>query len=197
MGPARAIPLWWKKPEKLIEESIPWYLRPSGTARNRGKTFKTYEILCYPLETLESYSPMEVNGCRQKRGLDVKFASKLDFSAEALVACELRLITVSSKWVAGPLAWLWKVKVFIFLHTSCLLGRLFSLRGEENFLGWNSKMHWGMSVKNIRWGDQTFALGRVLLDLFIHGDVFKFIPRFEYFALAWIIDFSNILIFTT
>ena len=29
---------------------------------------------------------MEVNGWRQKRGVDVKFASKLDFSTEALVA---------------------------------------------------------------------------------------------------------------
>ena len=31
-------------------------------------------------------STTEVNGWRQKRGLDVKFASKLDFSDEALVA---------------------------------------------------------------------------------------------------------------
>ena len=28
----------------------------------------------------------EVNGCRQKHSVDVKFASNLDFSAEALVA---------------------------------------------------------------------------------------------------------------
>ena len=28
----------------------------------------------------------EINGCRQKRGVDVKFASKLEFSAEALTA---------------------------------------------------------------------------------------------------------------
>ena len=29
---------------------------------------------------------MEVNRCQQERGVDVKFASKLDFSAEALFA---------------------------------------------------------------------------------------------------------------
>ena len=34
----------------------------------------------HPLETLySSYSPTEVNGCRQKHGVDVKFASKLGF----------------------------------------------------------------------------------------------------------------------
>ena len=53
-----------------------------------------------------------------------------------------------------------------------------------------------MGLKNIRWGDQAFPLGRVLLDL-LHGGVFKFIPKFTYFAIAWIINFLDILIFTT
>ena len=29
---------------------------------------------------------MEANGCQQKRGVNVKFASKLDFSTEAFIA---------------------------------------------------------------------------------------------------------------
>ena len=57
-----------------------------------------------------------------------------------------------------------------------------------------------MSLKNIRWGDQTFPLGRVSLDM-LRGRVFKFIPNFThvftYSALAWIINFSDILIFTS
>ena len=44
LGPARAILIWWKKTEKLLEEPIPWHLRPSGTARNRGEIFKTFEV---------------------------------------------------------------------------------------------------------------------------------------------------------
>ena len=48
LGPARAIPLWWKETEKLVEEPIPWYLRPSGTVRNREEIFKTFEIFMLP-----------------------------------------------------------------------------------------------------------------------------------------------------
>ena len=57
-------------------------------------------------------------------------------------------------------------------------------------------MHWGMGLKNIRWEDQTFPLVRVLLDL-LHRGVFKFIPSVSYSALAWVINFSDILIFTS
>ena len=57
-------------------------------------------------------------------------------------------------------------------------------------------MHRGMGLTNIRWGDETFPLGRVSFGL-LRGNVFNFIPRFIYFALAWIINFSDILIFTS
>ena len=57
-------------------------------------------------------------------------------------------------------------------------------------------MHWGMGLKNIPWEDHTFPLGRVSLDL-LHEGVLKFIPKYTYFALAWIINFSDILIFTS
>ena len=53
-----------------------------------------------------------------------------------------------------------------------------------------------MDLKNIRWGDQTFPLRRVSLDLLHEGD-FKFTPKFTHFVLAWIINFSEILIFTS
>ena len=57
-------------------------------------------------------------------------------------------------------------------------------------------MHWGTGLKNIRWEDQTFPLGRISLGL-LHRSVFNFIPKFTYFALAWIINFLDILIFTS
>ena len=37
-----------KKTDKLIWESIPWYLRPSLTQRKRGEIFKTFEIFMLP-----------------------------------------------------------------------------------------------------------------------------------------------------
>ena len=44
--------------------------------------------------------------------------------------------------------------------------------------------------------DQTFPLGRVSLDL-LHEDVFKFISKFTCFGLAWFVNFSVTLIFTS
>ena len=46
-----------------------------------------------------------------------------------------------------------------------------------------------MGLKNIRWGVQTFPLGRISLGL-LHRGVYNFIPKFIYFPLAWIINFS-------
>ena len=44
-------------------------------------------------------------------------------------------------------------------------------------------------------GFEKYSLGRISLTLLYRG-VFNFIPKFTYFALAWIINFSETLIFT-
>ena len=61
-------------------------LDPAGLRAAMEKFLKHLKSLRYPLETLQSYSTTEVNGWRQKLGVDAKFASKLDFTVEALVA---------------------------------------------------------------------------------------------------------------
>ena len=75
-----------KNPEKLIRELIPWYLRPSETARNRGEIFKKFESFMLPPGNTVILLFDGGKRMRQERGVDVKFASKLDFRAEALVA---------------------------------------------------------------------------------------------------------------
>ena len=75
-----------KKTDKLREELIPRYLRPSGTPRKRGEIFKTFEIFRLPPGSTVILLSDGGKRMPTNRDVDVKFASKLDFCAEALVA---------------------------------------------------------------------------------------------------------------
>ena len=98
---------------------------------------------------------MEVNGCRQRRGLDVKFASKLDFSAEALVAhTGLRLITVSSKWVDR------RSSCLIMKSQSFYLSSYFVSVGKVIFPSGRRKFPW-VKFKNALGNEcEKYSLGR-------------------------------------
>ena len=74
-------------------------------------------------------------------------------------------------------------------------GGYFPIMGKEILLCeiWKCTVEW---VWKIFVGRPNFSVGEGVIG-FVTWGVFKFIPKFTYFALAWIINFSNILIFTS
>ena len=76
-----------------------------------------------------------------------------------------------------------KVKVFIFFVYFLPVGEVIFPSGRRKFSWVKFENALGNGFENIRWGDQTFPLERVLLDL-SHGGVLNFFSRFKCFALA-------------